>query len=142
MKSINSISILFYLTPEIEVNDMSYSDVMTQLIQQAYFTYVVILDPNGAIYWTNNQNWQVDGEKIMSSWKSREPSITVGGTRFSSLMNNPGESYVGRNLAGGGTIVLQKAPNGYSFLTWSSSETQIQPINIHAEVFRMAMLFT
>ena len=120
---------------------MSYSDVMNQLIEQGYFSYVIILDPNGGVYWTNNPNWAVDGKSILSGWQSRAPSINVGDTKFSSIMNNPGESFVGRNLGGGGTVILQKAPNGYTFLTWSSSDAQIQPINIHAEVFRMAMLF-
>jgi len=120
---------------------MSYSDVMNQLISDNFFSYVIIFDPNGAIYWSNNPNWNVDGSAIISSWNSRAASIMVGETKFSSIMNNPGESFVGKNLAGGGTLIIQKAPNGYSFMTWSSHETPIQPINIQSEVFRMAQLF-
>lgn len=120
---------------------MSYSDTMNSLIQNGYVTYVVILDPNGGIYWSNNPNWEVNGQAILSAWQSKAPSINIGGTKFSSIRNDPGESFVGKNLAGGGTVIIQKATNGYFFLTWSPAECQFQPINIHAEVARMATQF-
>ena len=120
---------------------MSYSDIMNALIQNGYINYVIILDPNGTVYWTNNPNWAVNGTDVMRQWMTRAPSMMIGGTKFSSFKNDPGETFVGKNLGGGGTVIIQKAPNGYFFLTWSTAECPHQPINIHAEVYRMAAGF-
>ena len=120
---------------------MSYSDFMNSCIQNGYFQYVVILDPDSNIYWSNNPNWAVDGKQVVGAWKSKAPALMVAGTKFSSIRNDPGESFVGKNLGGGGTVIMQKCPNGYSFLTWSPADCQFQPINIHAEVARMAGMF-
>lgn len=120
---------------------MSYSDTMNELIQNQYISIVTILDPQGATYWTNQPNWTVDGPAVLGAWQSRAPSINIGGTKFSSINNRPGELFVGKNLGGGGTVILQKSPNGYTFLTWSPADCPFQPINIHAEVSRMAAQF-
>ena len=120
---------------------MSYSEMMNSLIQNQYFSIVVILDPNGGIYWTNQPEWQIDGPCVISSWQSSQPSIMVGSTKFSSIKNTPGNTFVGKNLGGGGTVIIQRAPNGYYFLTWSDASCPFNPINIHAEVARMADMF-
>ena len=120
---------------------MAYSDTMNNLIQNQYFSIVVIMDPNGGIYWTNQPEWQVNGREVLSAWQSKSPSIMVGGTKFSSINNRPGETFVGKNLAGGGTVIIQKSTNGYYFLTWSDANCPFQPINIHAEVSIMANQF-
>ena len=120
---------------------MSYSDTMNNLLQNQYFSIVVILDPNGGVYWTNQPEWAIDGPGIISAWQKSSPSIMVGSTKFSSIKNTPGETFVGKNLGGGGTVILQRAPNGYYFLTWSDANCPFQPINIHAEVSLMANQF-
>lgn len=124
---------------------MSYSDDMNSLIQSQYISYVVILDPQGNTYWTNNENWQVSGSEVIRQWMGSAPSITIAGTKYSSFRNEPGISFVGRNMGGGGLIILQQAPNGYVFLTWTShdflSSSGLPPLNIHAEVARMASKF-
>ncbi|MHA2363677.1 MAG: hypothetical protein ACXAC7_06950 [Candidatus Hodarchaeales archaeon] len=121
---------------------MSYSDLMNQFIQDGYFSYVVIFDPQGGQYWSNNPNWVVNGPEVLKNFKLKAPSINIGGTKFSSIKNDGTDTFVGRNLGGGGTAIIQIAPNGYYFLTWSSSECQFQPIYIHAEVSRMAAAFS
>ena len=124
---------------------MSYSDDMNSLIQSQYISYVVILDPQGNTYWTNNENWQVNGSEVIRQWMGSAPSITIAGTKYSSFRNEPGISFVGRNMGGGGLIILQQAPNGYVFLTWTShdflSSSGLPPLNIHAEVARMSGKF-
>ena len=120
---------------------MSYSDTLNSLLQNQYFSIVVIMDPNGGIYWTNQPEWQVDGHGVISAWQSKSPSIMVGSTKFSSIKNEPGNTFVGKNLGGGGTVIIQRAPNGYFFLTWSDAGCPFNPINIHAEVARMANQF-
>ena len=120
---------------------MSYSDTMNYLLQNQYFSIVVILDSNGGVYWTNQPEWQVDGQSVISAWQSSSPSIMVGSTKFSSIKNDPGNTFVGKNLGGGGTVIIQRAPNGYYFLTWSDANCPFQPINIHAEVSIMANQF-
>lgn len=114
---------------------------MNNLIQNQYFSIVVILDPQGGTYWTNQPNWAVDGPAVLKAWAGRSASITIGGTKFSSMKNEPGQTFVGKNLGGGGTVIMQKAPNGYTFLTWSDANCPFQPINIHAEVAIMANQF-
>lgn len=121
---------------------MSYQDVMNSLIQNGYISIVTILDPNGGIYWTNQPEWQVDGVALLSSWQNREPGVTVGGTRFSTMVNDlDGGNFVARNVGGAGIIVIVRAPNNYYFLTWTPGEVQIPATNIHAEVAKMAGLF-
>ena len=120
---------------------MSYSDTLNSLLQNQYFSIVVIMDPNGGIYWTNQPDWQVDGHGVNSACQSKSPSIMVGSTKFSSIKNEPGNTFVGKNLGGGGTVIIQRAPNGYFFLTWSDAGCPFNPINIHAEVARMANQF-
>ena len=48
-------------------------------------------------------------------------------------------------MGGGGLAILQRSPNGYTFLTWTSHEflttSGLPPLNIHAEVARMAGKF-
>ena len=114
---------------------------MNSLLQNQYFSIITILDPQGSTYWTNQPNWAVDGPAVLSAWGSQSPSISIGGTKFSSIKNDPGVTFVGKNLGGGGTVILQKSPNGYTFLTWSPKECQFEPINIHAEVSMMANQF-
>ena len=121
---------------------MSYQDVMNSLIQNGYISIVTILDPNGGIYWTNQPEWQVDGVALLSSWQNREPGVTVGGTRFSTMVNDlDSGNFVARNVGGAGIIVIVRAPNNYYFLTWTPGEVQIPATNIHAEVAKMAGLF-
>lgn len=124
---------------------LSYSDDLNNLVQSQYISYVIILDPNGAVYWTNNENWQVNGSDVLRQWMGSAPSLNIAGTKYSSFRNEPGVSFVGRNMAGGGLVVLQQSPNGYVFLTWTSHEfltsSGLPPLNIHAEVARMASKF-
>ena len=68
-------------------------------------------------------------------------TCTIQGTKFSTILNSYPDYLVGKNLGGGGIIVLARSPNGYFFLTWSSAEVELPPTNIHAEVARMAALF-
>lgn len=120
---------------------MSYSETMNSLIQNQYISIVVILDPNGGVYWTNQPEWAIDGRSIIAAWQSKQPSIVVGTTKFSSIKNEPGNTFVGKNLGGGGTVIIQRAPNGYYFLTWSDANCPYNPINIHVEVAMMANQF-
>ena len=124
---------------------MSYSDDLNALIQSQYISYCIIFKEDGQVYWTNNQAWQVDGNDLFRQWMAQAPSITIAGVKYSSFMNEPGVSFVGRNMAGGGLIILQRAPNGYVFLTWTSQDflasSGLPPLNIHAEVARMASKF-
>ena len=121
---------------------MSYQDTMNSLIQNGYISIVTILDANGGIYWTNQPEWQVDGAGLMKAWQNKEPGVTIGGTRFSIMMNEYEKGFlVARNVGGAGIIVVARAPNGYFFLTWTPGDVQIPPLNIHAEVTRMAALF-
>lgn len=121
---------------------MSYQDTMNSLIQNGYISIVTILDANGGIYWTNQPEWQVDGAGLLKSWQNKEPGVTIGGTRFSIMMNEYEKGFlVARNVGGAGIIVVARAPNGYFFLTWTPGDVQIPPLNIHAEVTRMAALF-
>ena len=124
---------------------MSYSDDLNSLVQNQYISYVIIFDTNGSVYWTNNENWQVNGADVLRQWMGSAPSLNIAGTKYSSFRNEPGVSFVGRNMAGGGLVVLQQAPNGYVFLTWTSHEflstSGLPPLNIHAEVARMASKF-
>ena len=59
---------------------MSYQDDMNSLISNGYISYVVILDPNGGIYWTNNPNWQVNGPELLAAWNAKQPSVMIAGT--------------------------------------------------------------
>ena len=124
---------------------MSYQDDMNALIANNYISYVIIMQPTGEIYWSNNPNWAVNGTDVIRQWMTRAPSINIGGVKFSSFRNDPGEVFVGRNMAGGGLAVLQKARNGYIFLTWTSSEflssSGLPPLNVASEVARMALKF-
>lgn len=120
---------------------MSYSDTMNQLLEGQYFSIVVILDASGATYWTNQPAWVVDGPDVLKKWSGRSPSIKIGDTKFSSIKNEPGVTFVGKNIGGGGTVILQKCPNDYTFLTWSPADCPFEPINIQNEVSRMAEQF-
>ncbi|UCG02217.1 MAG: hypothetical protein JSW11_21825 [Candidatus Heimdallarchaeota archaeon] len=121
---------------------MSYQDTMNSLIQNGYVSIVTILDANGGTYWTNQPDWQVNGASVLNAWKNKEPGVTIAGTRFSTIMNEWDTGYlVARNVGGAGIIVVARAPNGYYFLTWTPGDVQIPPLNIHAEVSRMAALF-
>ncbi|MHA2246545.1 MAG: profilin family protein [Candidatus Hodarchaeales archaeon] len=121
---------------------MSYQDTMNSLIQNGYISIVTILDANGGTYWTNQPEWQVDGAGLLKAWKNKEPGVTIGGTRFSVMMNEFEKGFlVARNVGGAGIIVIARAPNAYYFLTWTSGDVEIPPLNIHAEVTRMAALF-
>lgn len=121
---------------------MSYQDTMNSLIQNGYISIVTILDPNGGIYWTNQPEWEVDGSSLLKSWQNREPGVTIAGTRFSIIITEwDSGRLVGRNVGGAGAIVLVRAPNNYYFLTWTSGDVQIPPLNIYTEVERMAALF-
>ena len=121
---------------------MSYQDTMNSLIQNGYVSIVTILDANGGTYWTNQPEWPVDGAAVLKSWQNKEPGLSIGGTRFSVMMNEWDKGYlVARNVGGAGIVVIARAPNGYFFLTWTSGDVEIPPLNIHAEVSRMAVLF-
>ncbi len=121
---------------------MSYQDTMNSLIQNGYISIVTILDANGGTYWTNQPEWQVDGAGLLKAWQNKEPGVSIGGTRFSIMLNEHEKGYlVARNVGGAGIIVVARAPNGYYFLTWTPGDVEIPPLNIHAEVTRMAALF-
>lgn len=121
---------------------MSYQDDMNALIQNGYVSIVTILDPNGAVYWTNQPEWQVDGPALLTAWKNKEPGINIAGTRYSSIVNDwELGSFVARNVGGAGIVVFVRAPNNYYFLTWSPGDVQIPTINIHGEVAKMAIKF-
>lgn len=123
------------------IQTMSYQDDMNSLISNGYISYVVILDANGGIYWTNNPNWQVNGPELLAAWNAKQPSVMIAGTKFSSFLNNPPEFLVAKNMGGGGTVVIAGAPNGYFFLTWSDPNTPFEPRNIYSEVAVMANKF-
>ena len=121
---------------------MSYQDDMNALIQNGYISIVTILDPNGAVYWTNQPEWQVDGPAILTAWKNKEPGLNIAGTRFSTMVNDwEVGSYVARNVGGAGIVVIARAPNNYYFITWSPGDTQVPSLNIHGEVAKMALKF-
>ncbi len=121
---------------------MSYQDDMNALIQNGYISIVTILDQNGGVYWTNQPEWQVDGPAVLSAWQNKEPGVNIGGTRFSTMVNDFEEgNYVARNVGGAGIVVMIRAPNNYYFLTWSPGDTPIPATNIHAEVAKMAIKF-
>ena len=121
---------------------MSYQEFMNNLMSTGVVGAVTILDPNGAVYWASNPDWAVDGPAILSAWANKEPSIMVAGTKFSTIVSDHPENFVGRNLAGGGTVVICKSPNNYFFLTWTSGDSGLDPrMQIHVEVARMAALF-
>ena len=121
---------------------MSYQDDMNALIQNGYVSIVTILDPNGAVYWTNQPAWQVDGPALVTAWKNKESGVNIAGTRYSSIVNDwETGSFVARNVGGAGIVVFVRAPNNYYFLTWSPGEVQIPTINIHGEVSKMAIKF-
>ncbi|MFW9854545.1 MAG: hypothetical protein ACFFFG_05775 [Candidatus Thorarchaeota archaeon] len=121
---------------------MSYQDMMNSLIQNGYISIVTILDPNGNVYWTNQPAWQVDGPSLLRSWQNREPGITIAGTRFSVMISEwDAGRLVGRNVGGAGAVVMVRAPNNYTFLTWTPGDVKIPPLNIYTEVERMAVLF-
>ena len=124
---------------------MSYSDTMNYLIQNQYFSIVVILDPNGGVYWTNQPEWTIDGKSVISAWQSKSPSIVIGRVQGNhggrTRRGDPGYTFVDKNLGGGGTVIIHRAPNGYYFLTWSEAGCPFQPMNIHAEVSIMANQF-
>ena len=120
---------------------MSYQDDMNALISNQYISYVVILDPAGAIYWTNNPNWQVNGAELLAAWKAKQPSVVIAGVKFSCFLNDPPNYLVAKSIGGGGTIIVALAPNGYFFLTWSDPACPFEPLNIHAEVDRMSRKF-
>lgn len=121
---------------------MSYQDMMNSLIQNGYISIVTILDPNGAVYWTNQPAWQVDGPAVLKSWKNKESGLAIGGTRFSVMINEwDSGRLVARNVAGAGAVVMVRAPNNYVFLTWTPGDVKIPPTNIYTEVERMASLF-
>ncbi|MHA1449733.1 MAG: hypothetical protein ACTSP4_09975, partial [Candidatus Hodarchaeales archaeon] len=82
-----------------------------------------------------------NGPELLASWKAKQPSVTIAGTKFSSFLNDPPQYLVAKNMGGGGTIIIARAPNGYFFLTWSDPNTPFEPRNIHAEVDRMASKF-
>ncbi|MFX0090741.1 MAG: hypothetical protein ACFFBD_03170 [Candidatus Hodarchaeota archaeon] len=121
---------------------MSYSDYMNQLIASGYISTVAILDPSGNIYWTNNQNWQFNGADVLNQWKGRATAVHVGGTKFSAILNNPPEFFVGKNIPQqAGVLVIARAPNGYYFLTWTPASAPYDTMNIYTEVTRMSALF-
>ncbi|MHA2296125.1 MAG: profilin family protein [Candidatus Hodarchaeales archaeon] len=120
---------------------ISYQDDLNSLIANGYISYVTILDPNGATYWTNNPNWQINGAELLGVWQSKAPSVNIAGTKYSAFLNDPPEFLVAKSMGGGGTVIIAKAPNGYFFLTWTDPSAQINPTNIHGEVARMAAKF-
>ncbi|MFX0205745.1 MAG: profilin family protein [Candidatus Hodarchaeota archaeon] len=121
---------------------MSYQDTMNALIQNGYISIVVIMDPNGGVYWTNQPEWQVNGPALIKAWQTREPGVNIAGTRFSIIISEwDAGRLVGRNVGGAGAVVMVRAPNNYIFLTWTPGDVQIPPLNIYTEVERMAALF-
>ena len=120
---------------------MSYDSVMQNLLSQGYIHVCTILDPQGNVYWTSNPEWTVDGPTLLSEWRKSQPVYHVGGTKFSAITRTD-DTLVAKNIPqNAGTIILKQAPNGYFFLTWTSGDSERPPLNIQAEVSRMASVF-
>ena len=120
---------------------MSYQEYLNYLTGNGFVDYVIIFDPEGNTYWSNNPNWEVNGQQLLNNWKKKMPSIKIAGVKYSCIVNKKPDFLVAKNIRGGGSVIIARAPNGYYFLTWSPSDTEYQPNQIHAEVSRMAQAF-
>lgn len=120
---------------------MSYQEFLNYLTGNSFISYVIIFQPSGEVYWTNNPNWVVDGKQLLTNWQAKMPSIVIASVKYSCIINNKPDYLVAKNIRGGGSIIIAKAPNGYFFLTWTPSDTAYTPQQIHAEVSKMALAF-
>jgi hypothetical protein len=112
-----------------------------RLVGLGVISSAAIFDENGGLFWISNQDWAVDGFSILSGFATFPPFIYIAGIKYMVLINGFPDYCLLKSLVGFGTIVIVRTSPNYFLVTWTPAEAPFDPMDILAEVQKMAELF-
>jgi hypothetical protein len=65
---------------------------------------IAVLDKNGRVLYAT-ENWKVNGNELINSWRNKDPSVTIQNVRYSTLQTTE-ERLIATNVSGKGHIVM------------------------------------
>lgn len=65
---------------------------------------MAVLDNNGKVVYAS-QNWKVNGDELVNSWRNKDPSVSIQSVRYSTLSVTE-ERLIATNVGGKGHIVM------------------------------------
>jgi len=65
---------------------------------------IAVLDKDGRVLYAT-ENWKVNGNEVINSWRNKDPSVTIQNVRYSTLQTTE-ERLIATNVSGKGHIVM------------------------------------
>nr|MDO8098234.1 hypothetical protein [Candidatus Njordarchaeota archaeon] len=65
---------------------------------------IAVLDNNGRVIYAT-ENWKVNGDELINSWRNKDASVTIQNVRYSTLQTTE-ERLIATNVTGKGHIVM------------------------------------